>query len=203
MGALLGEPGGGLLFRGPWRFWKEGSGDWYLSLWGLRWATWSDLPYWGLRDMVERVSRDGASLSVGALWREPGGGLPLLGTVKICRKALETGLSFHMGPVLGNLEEGSSTRDLKVWMKGARSMTCLSLSLSRWRGSVGGLGGSIVTGDPGGYVEVSGCGHPSLRGPLCRRETRYVGGGGSYTEALDRGMKEGASGGASLCERFL
>jgi hypothetical protein len=43
-------------------------------------------------------------------------------------KALETGISLHRSPVLGNLE-GSSTRDLKVWMKGARWMTCLSLSL--------------------------------------------------------------------------
>jgi hypothetical protein len=57
------------------------------------------------------------------------GGLPLLGTLKICKKALEMGISLHRGPVLGNLKEGSSTRDLKVWMKGARWMKCLSLSL--------------------------------------------------------------------------
>jgi hypothetical protein len=59
------------------------------------------------------------------------GWLPLLGTLKICRKALETGISLHRGPVLGNLEEGSSTRDLKVWTKGAQWMKCLSLSLKR------------------------------------------------------------------------
>jgi hypothetical protein len=31
--------------------------------------------------MVERGSRGGASLFVGALWREPGGKAPLLGTL--------------------------------------------------------------------------------------------------------------------------
>jgi hypothetical protein len=30
-------------------------------------------------------------------------------------KGLETGISLHRGPVLGNLEEGSSTRDFKMW----------------------------------------------------------------------------------------
>jgi hypothetical protein len=42
-------------------------------------------------------------------------------------KALETGISFHRGPILGNLEEGSSTGDFRRWMKGARWMKCLSL----------------------------------------------------------------------------
>jgi hypothetical protein len=42
-------------------------------------------------------------------------------------RALETGISFHRGSALGNLEEGSSTGDLKVWMKGARWMEFLSL----------------------------------------------------------------------------
>jgi hypothetical protein len=49
MGALFREPGGGAsFFRGPRRLWKEGSGDGYLSSWGLSWATWSGLLYWGL-----------------------------------------------------------------------------------------------------------------------------------------------------------
>jgi len=43
MGALLGEPGGGLLCLGSWRLWKEGSRDGYLSSWGLSWATWNGL----------------------------------------------------------------------------------------------------------------------------------------------------------------
>jgi hypothetical protein len=34
-------------------------------------------------------------------------------------KARETGISFHRGPILGNLEEGSSTGDFERWMKGA------------------------------------------------------------------------------------
>ena len=34
-------------------------------------------------------------------------------------KALETGISFHRGLVLGNLEEGSSSGDFERRMKGA------------------------------------------------------------------------------------
>jgi hypothetical protein len=37
-------------------------------------------------------------------------------------KALETGISFHRR----NMEEGSSTRDFKRWMKGPRWMKSLS-----------------------------------------------------------------------------
>jgi hypothetical protein len=47
-----------------------------------------------------------------------------------------------------------------------------------------GAWGSLVTGDPVGYVKVSGCEHPSVRGPL-HQEPRHAG-GGSYTENLDR-----------------
>jgi len=36
---------------------KEGSGDGYLSSWGLSWATGSGHLYWGLCDTVERGSR--------------------------------------------------------------------------------------------------------------------------------------------------
>jgi hypothetical protein len=62
----------------------------------------------------------------------------------------------------------------------------VSLSLSEeapW-----GSGGILVTGDPGGYVKKFYVRkHPSLRGPHCRRETRYAGvGGRSYTEDLDK-----------------
>ena len=43
-------------------------------------------------------------------------------------KALETGISFHRGTVLGrNLEEGSSTGDFERRMKGALGMGLLSL----------------------------------------------------------------------------
>jgi hypothetical protein len=49
---------------------------------GLSWATWRGLIYQGLRGMVERGSGGGASQSVGARRREPGGRAPLLGTLK-------------------------------------------------------------------------------------------------------------------------
>ena len=40
-----------------------------------------------------------ASLSVGALRRELGGGVPLMGILKVMqRMALETGISLHRGP---------------------------------------------------------------------------------------------------------
>ena len=44
-------------------------------------------------------------------------------------KALETGISFHRGPVfwVGNLEEGSSTGDFERRMKGALGMGLLCL----------------------------------------------------------------------------
>ena len=35
------------------------------------------------------------------------------------KKALEMGISFHRGPIWGNLLEGSSTGDFERWMKGA------------------------------------------------------------------------------------
>jgi hypothetical protein len=60
-------------------------------------------------------------------------------------KALEMGISFHRGPILGNLEEGSSTGDFKRWMKGAWWMKCLSLSEEApWSG----LGGRLLQWGP-------------------------------------------------------
>jgi hypothetical protein len=60
--------------------------DGHLSSWGLSWATWSGLISRGLRDVVERGSRVGVSLSlslsVGALRKEPRGRAPLLGTLR-------------------------------------------------------------------------------------------------------------------------
>jgi len=47
-------------------------------------------------------SWSGAAFSEGALWEEPGGKTPLVGNPKdILIKALEMGVSFHEGPVLG------------------------------------------------------------------------------------------------------
>ena len=73
----------------------------------------------------------------GALWREPGGRAPSLGTPKDIYKRLWRRASLFIGaPLLGNLEEGSSTGDFESWMKG----------LWRWgiaisRGSVEGASG--------------------------------------------------------------
>jgi hypothetical protein len=54
--------------------------------------------------MVERVSRNVAFLSEEAQCGGPLGRAPLLGTLKdMLRKALDTGMSLHRGP-LGNLE---------------------------------------------------------------------------------------------------
>jgi hypothetical protein len=36
-------------------------------------------------------------------------------------------ISFHRGPIWGNLEEGPSTRDFERWMKGALGVEHLSL----------------------------------------------------------------------------
>jgi hypothetical protein len=54
---------------------------------------------------------------------------------------------------LGNLKEGSSTRDFKRWTKGALEMECLSLK--RLLGEDLGEGGGSFTGDPGRYVKKS------------------------------------------------
>ena len=44
-------------------------------------------------------------------------GAPLLGTLKdMLRKALETGISLHRGPV-GQPQVGSFTKDFEKWMK--------------------------------------------------------------------------------------
>jgi hypothetical protein len=70
--------------------------------------------------MVERGSRCGVSLygsSVKGTWREGSLAGDPEGYVE---NALETGSSFHRGPVLGNLEAGSSTGNFKRWTKGAR-----------------------------------------------------------------------------------
>jgi len=55
---------------------------------------------------MKEGSANGASLSVGALWGEPKGRAPLLGAPKdVPSKALEMGIYFHRGPVLGNMGE--------------------------------------------------------------------------------------------------
>jgi hypothetical protein len=69
--------------------------------------------------MVEKGSRGGVSLcgsSVKGTWREGSLAGDPEGYVE---KALEMCMSFHRGPVFGNLEEGSSAGDFERWMKGA------------------------------------------------------------------------------------
>ena len=81
-GSSVGEPGEGAPLLGSLKVVREGSGDGFSASWGLSWATWSVLIDRGLRFMVEGGSGGVASLSVGALWREPGGRASLLGTLK-------------------------------------------------------------------------------------------------------------------------
>ena len=52
-------------------------------------------------------------LSVGALLRNWRDGSPVGNPEGNVEKALETGISFNRGPISGNLEEGSSTRDFE------------------------------------------------------------------------------------------
>jgi len=64
--------------------------------------------------MVERGSREGASLSQEAHCGGPCGRVPLLGTLGYDRKTLEMGVSLHGGsvgqlkwaPLLGTLRDG-------------------------------------------------------------------------------------------------
>ena len=77
--------------------------------------------------MAERGSGGGASLSMGALSREPGERAPLLGTLKDRQKRLWRRASISIVALLRNLEGGSSTVDFERWMKGALGMGHLSL----------------------------------------------------------------------------
>ena len=85
VGALWGEPGRGLLYWGPWRICRKGSGDGHLSPHGPHYGRGepgTGLIYCGLWKMDEGGSRSGASLSESALWRRLEGGAPLLGTLE-------------------------------------------------------------------------------------------------------------------------
>ena len=146
MGALSGEcGGGGVLCWGPCRLWKESSGDEHLSSCRLSWATWSGLVYRGLWELVERDSGGGVSLSMVALWREPGGRAPLLGTLKDRQKRLRRRASISIEALLGKLlVGGSSTGDFERWMKGALGMEHSSLK----RFSVEGLWEGLIYWGP-------------------------------------------------------
>jgi hypothetical protein len=62
-------------------------------------------------------------------------------------KTLETGISFHRGSALGNLEEGSSTGDFKMWAEGGLWERGIPLYGSSFRDP---RGGSFY-GAPEGY----------------------------------------------------
>jgi hypothetical protein len=68
MGALLGEPGDGAPLLGALKVMKGKLWGWASPFMGAQ-ATWSELLYWGLWEMVERGSGGAVSppLSVGAL----------------------------------------------------------------------------------------------------------------------------------------
>ena len=81
---------------------KKGSFWGWASLFmGFSWATWIGLIYRGVLDMFENFWRRSVSLcgsSVKGTWREG----PLAGDPDgYVEKALETGISFHRGPVWG------------------------------------------------------------------------------------------------------
>jgi hypothetical protein len=58
---------------------------------------------WDLEKCMELGSGNGTTLSVGAVRREPGGRVPLLGTPKdMLSKALEMGACCHRVPVVEN-----------------------------------------------------------------------------------------------------
>jgi hypothetical protein len=61
---------------------------------------------------VERLSLSLCGSSVKGTWTE---GSPAADPDKYVEKALETAITLHRGPALGNLEEGSSTGDFKMW----------------------------------------------------------------------------------------
>jgi hypothetical protein len=63
---------------------------------------------------LKKGSRNGASLFVGALLEEPGGGLFYWGSRRIFKERLWRRASLLMGAPLGNVEGGLFTRALHV-----------------------------------------------------------------------------------------
>ena len=114
--------------------------------------------------MAERDSGGGASLSVGALRREPRGRAPLLETLEDRKTRFCRWMSVSIGAPLGNLEGGLSTGDFDRWLKGAVGMERFPMKRLSALQRVSGDGS--FTGDPGRYVkEGSGYGHLSAYGP--------------------------------------
>ena len=104
-----------------------------------------------------------------------------------------------LGPRLGNLEGGSSTGDFENWMNGALAMVHPSPMRLHEGGLVGGPSLGTLEDTLGKSPDAGCCLHG---GALSIRCEPGSGGGCSYTGDNDRWMKEGSSGGASLCEGF-
>ena len=116
--------------------------------------------------------------SVKGTWKE--GSLPV-DPEGYVQKALETGISFHRGPVRGTWRRARLPETLRDGWRGL-----CGCSVCLWRGSVEGAlgGGSSFTGDPGRHVKKISRYGPfiSMGDHFHPRETWYVGGGASYTE---------------------
>ena len=70
---------------------------------------------------MKEGSRNGASLCVGAVWGEPAGRAPLLGTPKnTLSKTLEMGVCCHRGPAFG--KHWWTVHSLGLWEKGYISL---------------------------------------------------------------------------------
>ena len=80
-------------WRAPWlgTLGYEGYGDGNLSSWGLSWATWSGLVYWGLKGALEVERLSLWDFCEGNLER----GLPCWGTWRIGRTRSGDGRLFH------------------------------------------------------------------------------------------------------------
>jgi hypothetical protein len=59
--------------------------------------------------MVKEGSGNGVSICMGDLGGKPGGRAPLLGTEGYVKRALETGISLHKGPVRGTCRGGGAS----------------------------------------------------------------------------------------------
>ena len=101
VGAPLGSLEGGSSTGDLWRLWR-----WVTLSIGAPLGNPDGGSYTGkFERWMKEGSRDGASLSEGALWGEPGGRAPLLVTPNdMLNKALEMGVCFHKGPTLENME---------------------------------------------------------------------------------------------------
>ena len=86
-----------------------------ITLYSSMFRTWGD---WvlliGILRELKEGSGNGTSLSVGALWGEPEGGLLHWKSGRICGRGLRGWVSLSMRALLGSLEGGLFTGDLRV-----------------------------------------------------------------------------------------